>query len=134
MNSGLINAGVLNAMTFGVNWFLNPKLKFQFNYDITYRSQVAQTTAGWIDGVGGRGEDLVVPVRLVARGVAECRKVRAVGERQTVEGRLTLAAGERVHGAGVHRGARPELVPYRVRIIGVIAAAEKTSVVRPEVE
>ena len=54
LDSGLINAGVLNAMTFGVNWFLNPNLKFQFNYDITYRSQVAQCAPGWINAAGIR--------------------------------------------------------------------------------
>lgn len=54
MNSGFINAGILNAMTIGVSWFLNPNLKFQFNYDITYRSQVAQTAPGWINAAGVR--------------------------------------------------------------------------------
>ena len=54
LNSGLINGGVLNSLTLGVNWFLNPNLKFQFNYDITYRSQVAQTTPGWINAAGAR--------------------------------------------------------------------------------
>ena len=50
----MINGGILNSMTFGVNWFLNPNLKFQFNYDITYRSQVAQTDPGWINAAGVR--------------------------------------------------------------------------------
>ncbi len=54
MNSGLINAGVLNTITFGLNWFLNPNLKFQFNYDVDYRSQVAQTAPGWINAAGMR--------------------------------------------------------------------------------
>jgi phosphate-selective porin OprO/OprP len=54
LNSGLINGGILNSITLGINWFLNPNLKFQFNYDITYRSQVAQTDPGWINAGGLR--------------------------------------------------------------------------------
>lgn len=54
LNSGLINGGILNSLTLGVNWFLNPNLKFQFNYDITYRSEVAQTAPGWINAGGVR--------------------------------------------------------------------------------
>ena len=54
LNSGLINGGILNSLTLGVNWFLNPNLKFQFNYDITYRSQVAQCAPGWINAGGLR--------------------------------------------------------------------------------
>ena len=52
--SGLFNGGILNSLTLGVNWFLNPNLKFQFNYDITYRSQVAQTDPAWINAGGVR--------------------------------------------------------------------------------
>jgi phosphate-selective porin OprO/OprP len=54
LNSGLINGGMLNAMTFGLNWFLNPNLKLQFNYDIDYRSQVLNTAPGWINAAGAR--------------------------------------------------------------------------------
>lgn len=54
LNSGLINGGVLQSSTLGVNWFLNPNLKFQFNYDIAYRSQVAQCAPGWINSAGAR--------------------------------------------------------------------------------
>jgi phosphate-selective porin OprO and OprP len=54
LNSGMINGGILHSMTAGINWFLNPNLKFQFNYDITYRSQVAECAPGWINAAGAR--------------------------------------------------------------------------------
>ncbi len=54
VNSGGINGGILNAMTYGINWFLNPNLKLQFNYDIDYRSQVLNTAPGWINAAGCR--------------------------------------------------------------------------------
>ena len=53
-----LNGGILHNQTYGVNWFLNPNMKIQFNYMNTYRD-VSQTTAfrdgsGWIHGFGGR--------------------------------------------------------------------------------
>jgi len=53
-----LNGGVLHNQTYGVNWFLNPNLKAQFNYSATYRD-VAQTTSfpdgsGWVHGFGTR--------------------------------------------------------------------------------
>lgn len=37
LSDGEVNGGVLNGMTLGLNWFLNPNAKVQFNYDFTYR-------------------------------------------------------------------------------------------------
>ena len=37
LNSAGINGGQLNSLTIGINWFLNPNVKFQFNYDYTAR-------------------------------------------------------------------------------------------------
>lgn len=42
LNDNGINGGMLNAMTLGVNWFLNPNMKVQFNWDWTHRGQVAR--------------------------------------------------------------------------------------------
>lgn len=52
------NGGILHNQTYGLNWFLNPNMKAQFNYSATYRD-VSQTTRfpdgnGWIHGFGTR--------------------------------------------------------------------------------
>ena len=71
----------------------------------------------------GRGrEHRVVAVHRVAGRVAERREVRALRERQAVEHRLALVAGELVDRAGVHRRLRAELVPDRIGVVGVVAA------------
>ncbi len=54
LNDNGINGGILNSFTFGVNWFLNPNTKVQFNYDFTNRSQVKTVAAGDISGFGTR--------------------------------------------------------------------------------
>jgi phosphate-selective porin OprO/OprP len=40
LNDSGINGGQLDAVTFGVNWFINPNTKFQVNYDWTHRGSV----------------------------------------------------------------------------------------------
>ena len=37
LNDGEVNGGVLNGMTLGLNWLLNPNARVYFNYDLTYR-------------------------------------------------------------------------------------------------
>ena len=37
LNDLSIPGGVVNDVTFGLNWYLNPNLKFQWNYDIADR-------------------------------------------------------------------------------------------------
>ncbi|MGV3605431.1 MAG: OprO/OprP family phosphate-selective porin [Planctomycetaceae bacterium] len=60
LNDKGINGGQLHNFTAGLNWFLNPNMKVQFNYMMTYRtpSTVASANfpagAGWIDGWGIR--------------------------------------------------------------------------------
>lgn len=54
LNANGINGGRLDSFTFGVNWFLNPNMKFQFNYDFTHRSRVQATPAGFVHGLGVR--------------------------------------------------------------------------------
>lgn len=49
-----INGGILNDLTLGLNWFLNPNMKFQFNYSITDRNSPTGLSSGWIQGFGMR--------------------------------------------------------------------------------
>lgn len=58
LNDHGFNGGVLHNQTYGLNWFLNPNMKCQFNYMNTYRD-VSATIAypagsGWIHGFGVR--------------------------------------------------------------------------------
>lgn len=53
-----LNGGVLHNQTYGLNWFMNPNMKAQFNYFNTYRNVSATTSfadgSGWGHGFGGR--------------------------------------------------------------------------------
>ena len=53
-----LNGGVLHNQTYGLNWFLNPNMKAQWNYIATYRDVSDTITfsqgSGWIHGFGGR--------------------------------------------------------------------------------
>lgn len=49
------NGGILNDYTWGLNWFLNPNMKIQWNYSLTHRqSPVSNTFDGWNQGFGIR--------------------------------------------------------------------------------
>lgn len=48
------NAGNLYDVTLGLNWFLNPNMKFQWNYDYVYRNAAGGTSDGPIHGFGMR--------------------------------------------------------------------------------
>jgi phosphate-selective porin OprO/OprP len=54
LNDNGINGGNLQSMTWGLNWFLNPNTKVQFNYDLTHRSEVLTVAAGTIHSFGTR--------------------------------------------------------------------------------
>ena len=70
LSDGEVNGGVLNGMTLGLNWLLNPNARVYFNYDFTYRnfSNTPYTKnssgevipapsydgSGWIHGLGTR--------------------------------------------------------------------------------
>lgn len=50
LDDGEVHGGVLNGMTIGVNWLLNPNVRVSFNYDFTYRTF---TSASGVSGDGG---------------------------------------------------------------------------------
>lgn len=58
LNDLRVFGGQENEFTFGLNWFLNPNLKLQFNYDATYRDNELSSgnaaSNGWINGFGTR--------------------------------------------------------------------------------
>jgi phosphate-selective porin OprO/OprP len=56
LNDEGINGGELDNVTLGLNWFLNPNMKIQFNYIATDRDAplVAGRGDGWIHGYGMR--------------------------------------------------------------------------------
>ncbi len=57
LNNQGINGGVLNGITLGLNWFMNPNARIAFNYDFTYRdftNSLAHNGSGGINGFGTR--------------------------------------------------------------------------------
>jgi phosphate-selective porin OprO/OprP len=54
---GLIKGGVMDGITLGLNWYLNPNFKIQFEYMRDYRSHLgAGVTNGYVDGAGVRAQ------------------------------------------------------------------------------
>ncbi len=49
-----INGGVLSDVTAGLNWFINPNMKFQWNYSVTTRHSPTGQSDGTIQGFGMR--------------------------------------------------------------------------------
>ena len=66
LNDSGVNGGVLNGMTLGLNWLLNPNARVYFNYDLTYRDYASTpwnkdgtvgksyNGSGFINGFGTR--------------------------------------------------------------------------------
>jgi phosphate-selective porin OprO/OprP len=56
LNDGALAGGILHDFTGGLNWFLNPNMKVQFNYSATYRDAALadELGDGWIHGWGVR--------------------------------------------------------------------------------
>ena len=54
LNDKGIDGGILNDLTFGLNWFVNPNMKFQANYSLTSRGSPGGLSNGLIQGFGMR--------------------------------------------------------------------------------
>jgi phosphate-selective porin OprO/OprP len=54
LNDKGINGGRLKDVTIGLNWFLNPNMKVQWNYSITDRQSITPGDSGTIQGFGMR--------------------------------------------------------------------------------
>jgi phosphate-selective porin OprO and OprP len=54
LDDGKIHGGIINEVTLGLNWFLNPNMKFQWNYDIGHRHLQGGTSDGYYSGFGMR--------------------------------------------------------------------------------
>lgn len=54
LNDKAINGGQVYDWTVGANWYLNPNMKFQFNYILEYREAPQDIVQGWINGIGLR--------------------------------------------------------------------------------
>ncbi|MCC7473867.1 MAG: hypothetical protein IT425_00605 [Pirellulales bacterium] len=56
LNDNTLNGGILHNATLGLNWYVNPNLKFQFDYMATHRDAplAADLGDGWIHGWGTR--------------------------------------------------------------------------------
>jgi phosphate-selective porin OprO/OprP len=53
-NSGLLQAGRLDSVTFGVNWYLNPNARITANYVWTDRQTASAASSGSFDALGVR--------------------------------------------------------------------------------
>jgi len=53
LNDKTIQGGTISDWTAGLNWYLNPNMKFQLNYIAEYRD-MSGVPPGWINGVGVR--------------------------------------------------------------------------------
>jgi phosphate-selective porin OprO/OprP len=54
LNDKGLQAGILHDLTLGLNWYLNPNIKFQWNYSAGYRQAVNSLSEGWVHGLGIR--------------------------------------------------------------------------------
>lgn len=54
LRDGGIDGGVLNDVTLGLNWFINPNMKVQWNYVWTHRNGPGGVVVGDIQGAGMR--------------------------------------------------------------------------------
>ena len=64
LSDGEVNGGVLNGMTLGLNWLLNPNARVYFNYDLTYRDFVStpwkkDSTGAVVPGTSSNGSGFI---------------------------------------------------------------------------
>jgi len=69
-----INGGVLNGLTLGANWFLNPNTRVALNYDFTYRNFVNVAGGDGSGGINGFGTRLAFDFRELAAWVAWAKR------------------------------------------------------------
>jgi phosphate-selective porin OprO and OprP len=55
LDDGEVHGGVLNGLTLGLNWLLNPHARIYFNYDFTYRDFVSASGGDGSGGINGFG-------------------------------------------------------------------------------
>lgn len=58
LDDGEVHGGVLNGMTLGLNWLLNPHARMYFNYDFTYRDFINAAGGDGSGGINGFGTRL----------------------------------------------------------------------------
>lgn len=58
LDDGEVHGGVLNGMTLGLNWLLNPHARIYLNYDFTYRDFVNAAGGDGSGGINGFGTRL----------------------------------------------------------------------------
>jgi phosphate-selective porin OprO/OprP len=54
LNDKAVQGGTIYDWTVGLNWYLNPSIKVQFNYIVEHRDMPTAGADGWINGVGVR--------------------------------------------------------------------------------
>jgi phosphate-selective porin OprO/OprP len=54
LNDSGINGGIVHDLTLGLNWFLNPNMKWQFNYSLARRDVPGAVGNGIVQGLGVR--------------------------------------------------------------------------------
>ena len=63
LNDNGFNGGILHNGTLGLNWFLNPNMKFQFDFMATHRDAplAGDLGDGWVYGWGTLGDGFLAP-------------------------------------------------------------------------
>ncbi len=54
LNDEAMDGGILDGLTVGLNWFWNPNMKVQLNYDLTHRQSATHLSDGNVQAIGLR--------------------------------------------------------------------------------
>ena len=54
LDSKGVNGGTIHDVTLGLNWFLNPNMKVQWNYFLAHRDAPGTAGDGFINGLAMR--------------------------------------------------------------------------------